>query len=179
MRNWDARTEKCYEKLGRKDKQLETVQKLIRLKPDNDNYLTISSILLIELERYEEALKTLFHLDYLKPDNMVYKSCIETCALHLRKFDVALRYNQAILENSDYKERYYEYLTAGHIHFAMGDWKEALTNYKKYMTMAAQLNKIENRKIDPEREFLVSSKILTEMGISPSDIRLMHDMISL
>ena len=171
--------QKCYEKLGRKDKQLETVQKLIRLRPDNDNYLTISSILLIELERYEEALKTLFHLDYLKPDNMVYKSCIETCALHLRKFDVALRYNQAILENSDYKERYYEYLTAGHIHFAMGDWKEALTNYKKYMTMAAQLNKIENRKIDPEREFLVSSKILKEMGISTSDIRLMHDMISL
>jgi len=171
--------QKCYEKLGRKEKQLETLQRLIQLKPENDTYLTTSAVVLIELERYEQALKTLFHLDYLRPDNMVFKSCIETCALHLRKFDVALRYNQAILANSDYEERYYEYLTAGHIHFAMGDWKEALACYKKYKKLAEQLNKIENRKIDPEKEFLVSSKILKEMGISPSDIRLMHDMINL
>lgn len=171
--------QKCYDKLGRKDQQLEILQRLIQLKPENDNYLTSSAVVLIELERYEEALKALFHLDYLKPDNMVFKSCIETCALHLRKFDVALRYNQAILASEDYKERYYEYLTGGHIRFAMGDWKEALVCYRKYKTLAQQLNKIENLKIDPEKEFVVSSKILREMGISPSDIRLMHDMINL
>ena len=171
--------QKCYEKLGRKDKQLEIIRKLIQLKPDNDSYLTSEAIVLIELERYEEALKTLFHLDYIKPDNMVFKSCIETCAIHLRKFDLALRYNQAILENTDYKERYYEHLTAGHIHFAMGNWKEALACYKEFKAQAEQLNKTEKKKIDPDKEYLISSKILKELGIKPSDIRLMHDMINL
>jgi len=171
--------QKCYEKLGRKDKQLETLQKLIEIKPDNVNYLTTAAIVLIETEQYEQALKYLFQLDYMEADNIVFKTCIETCALHLRKFDLAMRYNQAILEYTDYKERFIEYLTAGHIHFAMGNWKEALANYRQYKVQAEELNKTENRKIDPDKEFLTSSKILKEMGISPSDIRLMHDMINL
>ena len=171
--------QKCYEKLGRKDKQLETLQKLIEIKPDNVNYLTTAAIVLIETEQYEQALKYLFQLDYMEADNLVFKTCIETCALHLRKFDLAMRYNQAILEHTDYKDRYIEYLTAGHVHFAMGNWKEALASYKRYKAEAEELNKTENRRIDPEKEFLISSKILKELGISPSDIRLMHDMINL
>lgn len=171
--------QKCYEKLGKKDKQLETVLKLIELNPQNGNYLTTAAIVLIETEQYEQALKYLFQLDYMEADNLVFKTCIETCALHLRKFDLAMRYNQAILEHTDYKDRYIEYLTAGHVHFAMGNWKEALASYKRYKAEAEELNKTENRRIDPEKEFLISSKILKELGISPSDIRLMHDMINL
>lgn len=171
--------QKCYEKLGRKDKQLETILKLIEINPQNGNYLTTAAIVLIETEQYEQALKYLFQLDYMEADNLVFKTCIETCALHLRKFDLAMRYNQAILEHTDYKDRYIEYLTAGHVHFAMGNWKEALASYKRYKAEAEELNKTENRRIDPEKEFLISSKILKELGISPSDIRLMHDMINL
>lgn len=171
--------QKCYEKLGRKDKQLETVLKLIEINPKNGNYLTTAAIVLIETEQYEQALKYLFQLDYQEADNIVFKTCIETCALHLRKFDLAMRYNQSILEHTNYKDRYIEYLTAGHVHFAMGNWKEALASYKRYKTEAEELNKTENRRIDPEKEFLISSKILKELGISPSDIRLMHDMINL
>lgn len=171
--------QKCYEKLGRKDKQLETILKLIETNPQNGNYLTTAAIVLIETEQYEQALKYLFQLDYMEADNLVFKTCIETCALHLRKFDLAMRYNQAILERTDYKDRYIEYLTAGHVHFAMGNWKEALASYKRYKAEAEELNKTENRRIDPEKEFLISSKILKELGISPSDIRLMHDMINL
>lgn len=171
--------QKCYEKLGKKDKQLETVLKLIELNPQNGNYLTTAAIVLIETEQYEQALKYLFQLDYMEADNLVFKTCIETCALHLRKFDLAMRYNQAILDHTDYKDRYIEYLTAGHVHFAMGNWKEALASYKRYKAEAEELNKTENRRIDPEKEFLISSKILKELGISPSDIRLMHDMINL
>lgn len=171
--------QKCYEKLGRKDKQLETILKLIEINPQNGNYLTTAAIVLIETEQYEQALKYLFQLDYMEADNLVFKTCIETCALHLRKFDLAMRYNQAILDHTDYKDRYIEYLTAGHVHFAMGNWKEALASYKRYKAEAEELNKTENRRIDPEKEFLISSKILKELGISPSDIRLMHDMINL
>ena len=169
--------QRCYEKLGRKDKQLEAALRLVEINPENVNYLTTAAIVLIETEKYEEALKHLFHLDYIQTDNMVFKTCIETCALHLKKFDLALRYNQAILAHTDYKDRYVEYLTAGHVHFAMGNWKEALASYREYKTQAEELNRTENRKIDPEKEFLTSSKILKELGISPSDIRLMHDMI--
>lgn len=171
--------QKCYEKLGRKDKQLEAALKLLKINSENSNYLTVAATVLIEMEEYEEALKYLFKLDYMQENNIVFKTCIETCALHLRKFDLALRYNKTILESTDYEDRYIEYLTAGHVHFAMGNWKEALSSYKKYKAHAEELNKKENRKVDPDKEFLLSSKILKELGISPSDIRLMHDMINL
>ena len=171
--------QKCYEKLGKKDKQLEAALRLLEIKPENVNYLTTAAIVLIETERYEEALKYLFKLDYIQADNIVFKTCIETCAIHLRKFDLALRYNQTILEYTDYKDRYIEYLTAGHVHFAMGNWKEALASYKQYKALAEELNKAENRKVDPDKEFLSSGKILRELGISASDIRLMLDMINL
>ncbi|MBR1902024.1 MAG: hypothetical protein IJ826_03500 [Bacteroidaceae bacterium] len=169
--------QKCYEKLGKKDKQLEAALRLVEISPENVNYLTTAAIALIETEKYEEALKHLFHLDYMQTDNIVFKTCIETCALHLKKFDIAMRYNQAVLAHTEYKDRYIEYMTAGHLQFAQGNWKEALANYKEYKAQAEELNKKENRKINPEKEFLTSSKILKELGITASDIRLMHDMI--
>lgn len=169
--------QKCYEKLGKKDKQLEAALRLVEISPENANYLTTAAIALIETEKYEEALKHLFHLDYMQTDNIVFKTCIETCALHLKKFDIAMRYNQAVLAHTEYKDRYIEYMTAGHLQFAQGNWKEALANYKEYKAQAEELNKKENRKINPEKEFLTSSKILKELGITTSDIRLMHDMI--
>ncbi len=169
--------QKCYEKLGKKDKQLEAALRLVEISPENVNYLTTAAIALIETEKYEEALKHLFHLDYMQTDNIVFKTCIETCALHLKKFDIAMRYNQAVLAHTEYKDRYIEYMTAGHLQFAQGNWKEALANYKEYKAQAEELNKKENRRINPEKEFLTSSKILKELGITPSDIRLMHDMI--
>ncbi len=169
--------QKCYEKLGKKDKQLEAALRLVEISPENVNYLTTAAIALIETEKYEEALKHLFHLDYMQTDNIAFKTCIETCALHLKKFDIAMRYNQAVLAHTEYKDRYIEYMTAGHLQFAMGNWKEALASYKEYKAQAEELNKKENRKINPEKEFLTSSKILKELGITPSDIRLMHDMI--
>lgn len=169
--------QKCYEKLGKKDKQLEAALRLVEISPENVNYLTTAAIALIETEKYEEALKHLFHLDYMQTDNIVFKTCIETCALHLKKFDIAMRYNQAVLAHTEYKDRYIEYMTAGHLQFAQGNWKEALASYKEYKAQAEELNKKENRKINPEKEFLTSSKILKELGITPSDIRLMHDMI--
>ena len=156
---------------------MEAALKLTEVSPNNVNYLTTVATVLIETEQYEEALKYLFKLDYMQADNVVFKTCIETCALHLKKFNLAMRYNQSILENTDYKDRYIEYLTAGHVHFAMDNWKEALACYKRYKAEAEELNKTENRRIDPEKEFLTSSKILKELGVSPSDIRLMHDMI--
>ena len=169
--------QKCYEKLGKKDKQLEAALRLVEISPENVNYLTTAAIALIETEKYEEALKHLFHLDYMQTDNIAFKTCIETCALHLKKFDIAMRYNQAVLAHTEYKDRYIEYMTAGHLQFAQGNWKEARANYKEYKAQAEELNKKENRKINPEKEFLTSSKILKELGITPSDIRLMHDMI--
>ena len=171
--------QRCYEKLGRKDKQLEATLKLLEIKPENTNYLTVAATVLIEMEQYQEALKYLFKLDYLDTDNIVFKTCIETCALHLRKFDLAKRYNQSILEHTDYEDRYIEYLTAGHVHFVMGNWKEALASYRRYKAEAEEQNKTAEIKVDPEKEFLTSSKILRELGISPSDIRLMLDMINL
>lgn len=171
--------QKCYGKIGRKDKQLEYIQKLLALKPDEVTYLTSAAIVLIEMEKYDEALEHLFHLDILEPGNPHYMVSIEICAIHLKKFDLALRYNHAILENSDYKDKYLEYLNAGHIHFIMGDWKEALNCYRKFKDEVEIINRDGKILIDLDKEFISSAKILKKMDISPSDIQLMRDMIQL
>lgn len=169
----------CYGKIGRKDKQLEYIQKLLALKLNEVPYLTSAAIVLIEMEKYDEALEHLFHLDITDAGNPHYMVSIEICAIHLKKFDLALRYNQAILENSNYKDKYLEYLNAGHIHFIMGDWQEALNSYRKFKAEVEVRNRNEKKLIDLDKEFLSSAKILKKMGISPSDIQLMRDMIQL
>lgn len=169
----------CFEKIGRKDKQLEYIQKLLALKPDEVSYLATAAVILDEMGKYDQALEHLFHLDVLDPDNPRFMESIEMCALHLRKFDIALRYNKAILENTNYKDYFFEYLNAGHIHFVMGDWKEALNNYRRFKEEVELKNKKRKQSIDPDEEFILSAKILEEMGISPSDIQLMRDMIQL
>lgn len=171
--------QKCYSKIGRKDKQLEYIQKLLALKPNEVSYLTSAAIALIEMEKYDEALEHLFHLDILDAGNPHYMVSIEICAIHLKKFDLALRYNHAILENPDYKDKYLEYLNAGHIHFIMGDWKEALNCYRKFKAEVEVRNRNEKKPIDLDKEFLSSAKILKKMDISLSDIQLMRDMIQL
>ena len=169
----------CYEKIGRKDKQLEYIQKLLALKPNEISYLATAAVILDELEKYDQALEHLFHLDVLDPDNPRFMGSIEICALHLRRFDVALRYNQALLQNTNYKDYFYEYLNAGNIHFIMGNWKEALNNYRRFKAKAELINKKEKLSIDPDEEYVLSVKLLEKMGVSPSDIQLMRDMIQL
>lgn len=171
--------QKCYDKIGRKDKQLEYIQKLLALKPEDVSYLTSAAFVLIEMEKYDKALEHLFHLDFIDAGNPSYMISIEICAIYLKKFDLALRYNQSILEINDFKEKYLEYLHAGHIHFIQNNWKEALNCYKLFKAEVELLNKKDNKEIDYEKEFLNSTEILKEMGIKQSDIQLMHDMIQL
>lgn len=171
--------QKCYDKIGRKDKQLEHILRLLEIKPEETAYLTSAAVVLIEMEKYEEALKYLFHLDFIDTGNPLYMASIEICAIHLRKFDLALRYNSSILEIADYKDKYHEYLNAGHIHFIMGDWKKALVSYRQFRAETELQNKAGRKEINADKEFLSSTKILKEMGIGLSDIQLMRDMIQL
>jgi tetratricopeptide (TPR) repeat protein len=171
--------QKCYRDIAMKDKQLEYIQKLLALKPDNVSYLTTASIVLIDMGKYDQALEHLFHLELIDPGNPRYMGSIEICAIHLKRFDLALRYNHKILEDTDFEEKYLEHLNGGHIHFIMGDWKEALNCYRQFKTGVERINKTENMELDPNKEFLSSAKILQVMGISLSDIMLMRDMIPL
>lgn len=166
--------QKCYDKIERTDLQLEYLNKLLAIKPDDVSYLKATATALRQTKQYEKALEHLFHLDILKPENPDTMLSIVSCAIRLKKFDVALRYNQAILL-TDYKKKDLVYLYAGHTHFLMGDWKEALANYKKFK---AEVEAYDMQQ-DPADEFYASTLILEEMGISSSDIQLMYDMIQL
>lgn len=170
--------QKCYDKIERTDLQLEYLNKLLAIKPDDVSYLKATATALRQTKQYEKALEHLFHLDILKPENPDTMLSIVSCAIRLKKFDVALRYNQAILL-TDYKKKDLVYLYAGHTHFLMGDWKEALANYKKFKAEVEAYDNKEDMQQDPADEFYASTLILEEMGISSSDIQLMYDMIQL
>lgn len=171
--------EKCYEKTNRRKLQLEIILKLIKIHPDNTDYVIRAAFTLMHMHRYEEALKYFFKLNYEEPDNTKYQEVIEECALRLKKFDLVLRYNQTILEHKEEKDKYIHYLNAGHAYFGMGNWSEALTNYKKYKASLEQWNKEENENTDPEKEFLKDYKMLEGFGIQLQDIMLMLDMMSI
>ena len=170
--------QKCYDRIGRPDLQLEYLNKLLAIKPDDISYIETAAMVLRQTKQYEKALEHLFHLDILKPENPDTMLLIESCAIRLRKFDVAQRYNKAILATG-FKKKYLVHLNEGHVYFLMGDWKRALASYKKFKAEAEACDNKEDMLEDPDEEFYANTLILEEMGISPSDIQLMRDMINL
>lgn len=170
--------QKCYDKIERTDLQLEYLNKLLAIKPEDVSYLGTTAAALCRAKQYNKALEHLFHLDILKPEDPDIMLSIVSCATRLRKFDVALRYNNAILATG-YKKKYLVYLNAGNINFLMGDWKKAVYNYKQFLDGTRDRDNTEKMQKDSDDEFYANTLILEEMGISSSDIQLMRDMIQL
>ena len=168
----------CYALQNRYEEELEYLQKLSQLLPDDKALRRLIPVTLNKLGRNEEALALLFKLNYETTENDEdYKtiiSCIADTALFLGKLDIAERYTEKELELFDGKQPS-TLLRAGHIRLLQGDMKGSIDHYAQFVNAYCKETgkdiKAALSEMGKHREILVSK------GISEADILLIRDIL--
>ncbi|MBO7120451.1 MAG: hypothetical protein J6W03_09060 [Bacteroidaceae bacterium] len=126
----------CYAGENRFEEELDYLQKLSELQPDNRKLRRLIPITLSKLGRNEEALALLFKLDYETTeddeDGGQIASLIADTALRLGKFDIAERYTEKELQSKDCKLSNI-HLRLGHIRLLQNNWKGCLEHYEQFV----------------------------------------------
>ena len=126
----------CYAVLNRFEEELEYLQRLSELLPEDKTLHRLIPITMTKLGRNEEALQLFFKLDYESTeDDKDYEaivSCIADTALELGKLDIAERYTEKEIQLSEGK-KWQAHLRAGHIKLLQDDWKGTLDCYEQFV----------------------------------------------
>lgn len=126
----------CSAALHRFEEELEYLQRLVELFPEDITYRRLIPMTLLKAGREEEALKLLFKLDLETPeddeDYSALVSRIADTALALGKLDVAERYAEKGLGNGD-EGLGMAQLRMGHIRLLQGDWKACIDHYEQFI----------------------------------------------
>ena len=138
----------CYAAQHRFEEELEYLQRLAELLPDDPSFRRLIPITMIKAGRKEEALQLLFKLDYeTTEDDPTIIAAIADTALDLGKLDIAERYTLKEMkdppqlplkgrESSPFKGelgRVSSLLRMGHIRLLQNDWKSSIQHYEQFV----------------------------------------------
>ena len=176
----------CCAALHRFEEELEYLQRLSELHPDDLTYRRLLPMALVKTGKREEALKLLFKLDYEMSDgDLLIIDSIAAIAFTSGKLDIAERYTekseQLRLQKADTPAfgtadiAWSNQLRMGHIRLLQGNWKESIDHYEqfinRYCEMPGKDAKAAIAQFDREQDMLVSR------GIAREDILLIHDIL--
>ena len=168
----------CYATQHRYEEELEYLQRLSALLPENKKIRRLIPVTMDKIGRKEEALQLFFKLDYESTeedeDYETIISGIADTALALDKLDIAERYTEKELEHSDNK-KWEAQLRMGHIRLLQGDWKGSLDCYEQFVNVFCEQNKAEAK--TAISEFNKSQEMLVSKGIKKEDLLLIHDIL--
>ena len=168
----------CYALQSRFEEELEYLQKLAELLPEDREIRLLIPIMLQKLKREEEALQLYFKLDYESTeDDKDYKtilSCIADTSLSLGKLDISERYTQKELELHDGKKPS-ALIRMGHIKLLEGNWKGSIDYYIQAIDLSLETS-------DQEPEITIEhikadGKALVSKGIKKEDLLLIYDIL--
>ena len=168
----------CYATQHRFEEELEYLQRLSALLPENRKIRRLIPVTMDKIGRKEEALQLLFKLDYESTeDDEDYEAIISgiaNTALALDKLDIAERYTEKELEHSNSK-KWEAHLRMGHIRLVQGDWKRSLDCYEQFINVFCEQNKVEAKAAISE--FNKSQDMLVSKGVKKEDLLLIHDIL--
>lgn len=147
---------------------LETLDKLLQIKPKDPGYLYTKARCLSCLELFAEALDVYYELDVMQPGDMQVMRCIAWCAFVSGDHEQAGTYYQKLMASDNRKK--IDYLNYGHFLFVQGQRAEAFRHYRQALSMSDSLK-------DFLKEFRPDRRYLLEKGIPASDIYLMEDQL--
>lgn len=165
----------CYGAQHRYEDELEYLQRLAELFPDDKTYRRLIPTTLVKTGRSEEALQLFFKLDYeAQEDEIIIISSIAETAFNVGKLDISERYTEKEMQLTDGKN-WFSHLRMGHIHLLRGNWKNSLDSYEQFInTFCKGTGKdiktaltLFNKEQEP----------LTAKGISREDFLLIHDIL--
>lgn len=155
---------------GHPEEALDYYQKSLDKDSENYHLLISTSQCLIDLGRYPEALQHLYHAQYLKPDKTGVKRAVAWAELMNRDYEKAIAMYKKLLESPEADKN--DFLNAAHCHLASGNFREALNLYRLFIEKTPERN-ITNLVI----AFKDDAKVLKQLGIPTSDLRLIVDKI--
>ena len=165
----------CYVAQHRYEEELEYLQRLAELFPEDKSYRRLIPMTMTKMGRNEEALQLFFELDYETPEDdvniIIY---IADTAFILGKLDISERYTEKEMLLTEGKNCL-SYLRMGHIHLLRGNWKNSLDCYEQFVnTFCMETGKDAKAALTIFNE---SQELLTSKGISQEDFLLIHDIL--
>ncbi len=168
----------CYAQQGRHEEELEYLQKLAELMPEDKALSLLIATAMDKAGRQEEALALYFKLDYeASQDEENYAglvSSIARTALALDKLDISERYTKKELELTDGR-KWEAHLRMGHIRLLRGDWKGAIDSYSQFAALFPE-GQVHDIDIATAR-FTGDWEMLIRKGIRREDLLLIHDVL--
>ncbi|MCD8301611.1 MAG: hypothetical protein LUC44_01180 [Prevotellaceae bacterium] len=171
---WE-RLHKCFAQLGDYEAQLDCLQELENLLPDDENTLVETGLCLMQLKRWKEAQNKFFRLELTNRRVVPSMRSVAWCALQMKDLPLAHRYYHHLLEEKPEKANWEDCLNCAHTEWLEGNTREALELYRKYVF--AYVASHRNVK-DPLAPFDQDAATLLRLGVSQSDIFLIHDIIA-
>lgn len=165
----------CLGRLGQFEAQLDSLTQLEKLRPDDVKILTETGLCLMQLERWKEAQQRFFKMEFNNQRVVPSVRAIAWCALQMKDLELAHRYYHRILDEEPLSSRWEDYLNLGHTEWLKGHLIEALDLYHQYVSKYV-ISQPEVK--DALAPFDQDAKTLLKLGITPSDIQLMHDLIA-
>ncbi len=155
-------------KLGNYQRAIELFEKLLLDEPDNQKLLINIGNCYLHLEEYDKAMQTFFKVEYYSPGNPKVMRPIGWIAFKQGDLQKAKKFYDKVMETSP---KYYDFLTAGHIYFALNQRNKALELYKQ--ALAKFDDEIENF----EKKFFGDMEILKQYGIDELSANLMFESV--
>ncbi|MEG1580264.1 MAG: hypothetical protein RR386_03275 [Bacteroidaceae bacterium] len=158
----------CYRLVEKFESAEKIYERLDRIDADNLQTLFRHGECLVHLQRYEESFPIFFKVEYLEKNPERAQRAIAWCSFLTNKLEQAHKYYKKIREGHPTAE---DFLNAGHVAWAKGDRKEAITHYQHFI-------KILGSDKFTSSYFLEDLKVLNKYGISLDDICMMIDILS-
>ncbi len=154
--------------------RVDVLQQLQQLQPDNMDTTLLLANSLVELKRWQEAIQLFFKLEFSGMYEMESLRGVAWCALMQGKLPTARKYYDRILAQTEDVATWEDCLNSGHTAWMEGNIQSALSHYvlsvKKYLLHNPKATNA-LKPFDSDRETLV------QLGLSATDIGLMHDLI--
>ena len=162
----------------RHEEELEYLQKLAQLQPENKKLPYLIAKAMDKAGRREEALALFFKLDYEMDDDEEDRSnlisSIANTALALGKLDISERYTSKEIELRNEKS-WSAQLRMGHIKLLQSDQKSALNHYEQFINYyCEESGKDVNAAL---LLFDIQCQTLIRKGIKEEDLLLIHDTL--
>ena len=158
----------CYRALKNPETALRYYCEAESLSPDNIAICLNIGHCLLELERYEDALKYYYKVYYLEPDSPRVWRPIAWCLFVQGNFEQSHIYYDKIVQD---KPNSLDYMNYGHLYFAEGKIKDAISMYRKSIENGSKSLSVF---VD---DYNADENTLIKLGVKKSDISILLDAL--
>ncbi|MCH5225271.1 MAG: tetratricopeptide repeat protein [Muribaculaceae bacterium] len=145
-------------------------EKALENDPENYHLLLSAGQCFLDTGEYDKALSHFYHANYIKPEKRSVKRALAWAEMIAGHHDKALPIFKNLTE--DEKADKSDFLAAGHSAMAVGDFKSAISHYKKFISSSSE-QEIKSLVV----AFRDDAELMKKLNIPVEDMRIVVDKI--